>query len=74
MNWSQCCIALGYDCHMMTITQQITDPMPTNLPYIVLPSYHCYHHYCTCYKITTITITVTIATTTIIKTIILLCY
>ena len=36
MNWSWCHIALGYDCHMMNIIQQITDPMPTNLPYIVL--------------------------------------
>ena len=64
MNWSWCCIALGYDYHMMNIIQQITDPMPTNLSYIVLAKlllllllslllqnhcYHCYHYYCCCY-------------------------
>ena len=57
MNWSKCRIALGYDCHMMNIIQQITDPMPTNLSYIVLAKLlllslllhllqnHCYHYY-----------------------------
>ena len=64
MNWSQFLIALGYDYHMMNIIQQITDPMPTNLSYIVLAKLllllllihllqnHCYHHYryyCCCY-------------------------
>ena len=62
MNWSQCRIALGYNCRMMNITQPVTDPMPTNLSYIILTNllllslllhllqnccYHCYHyHYC----------------------------
>ena len=51
-------IPLGYGYHMMNIIQQITDPMPTNLSYIVLAKlllllllllllqYHCYHCYC----------------------------
>ena len=64
MNWSYCRIALGYNCHMMNIIQQVTDPMPTNLSYIVsakllvlssllhlLQNYchHCYCYYCCCY-------------------------
>ena len=76
MNWSQCRIALGYDCHMMNIIQQITDPMPTNLSYIVSAKFYCYRYCCTCYKITAITVIVAIAIdiATTIKTIILLCY
>ena len=34
-NQSQCRIAQGYNCLMMNIIQQVTDPMPTNLSYIV---------------------------------------
>ena len=64
MNWSQFRIALGCNCHMMNIIQQITDPMPTNLSYIVLAKllllslllnllqnycYHCYRYHCCCY-------------------------
>ena len=64
MNWSQCRIALGYNCHMMNIIQQVTDPMPTNLSYIVLAKllllslllhllqnyfYHYYRYRCCCY-------------------------
>ena len=61
---------------MVDIIQQVTDPMPMNLSYIILLSYYCYHHCYTCYQITTIIVTVTVATAvaTIIKTIILLCY
>ena len=59
---------------MMNIIQQVTDPMPTNLSYILSANYYCYHHYYTCYKITAITVSVTVAIVTTIKTIILLCY
>ena len=58
-------MALGYDCHMMNIIQQITDPMPTNLSYIVSAKvlllssllhllqnycYHCYRYCCHYYQ------------------------
>ena len=36
MNWSYYCITLGYNCLMMNIIQQVTDPMPTNLSLIDL--------------------------------------
>ena len=60
LNWSLCRIALGYDYHMMNIIQQVNDPMPTNLSYIVgakllllslllhLLRNYCYHCYCYC--------------------------
>ena len=68
-------MALGYNCLMMNIIQQVTDPMPTNLFILILLHYYCYHHCYTCYKITAITVTVTIAATvTYHQTIILLCY
>ena len=53
----QCRIALGYNCLMMNIIQQVTGPMPTNLSYIVLARLlllslmlhllqnYCYHYY-----------------------------
>ena len=62
--WSWCRIALGYNCLMMNIIQEVTDPMPTNLSYIVSAKllllssllhllqnycYHCYHYRCYCY-------------------------
>ena len=65
--------ALGYNCVMMNIIQQVTDPMPTNFSLLFLLSYCYYHHCYTCYKITAITVTVTVVVTTI-KTIKLLCY
>ena len=52
------------NCHMMNIIQQVTDPMPTNLSYIVSAKllllssllhllqnyyYHCYCYYCCCH-------------------------
>ena len=74
MNWSRCRVTPGYNCLMMNIIQQVTDPMSTNLPLLFLLSYYCYHHCYTCYKITAITVTVTIAAVTTIKTIKLLCY
>ena len=60
MNWSYYCITLGYNCLMMNIIQRVTDPMPTDLSYIVLAKllllllslllqyhhYHCYHYRC----------------------------
>ena len=59
---------------MMDIIQQVTDPMPTNLSYIVSakllllsPPLHLLQN-------TAITVTVTITAVTTIKTIILLCY
>ena len=51
MNWSKCHIALGYNCHMMNIIQQVIDPMPTNFSILFLLSYYCYHHCYTCYKL-----------------------
>ena len=63
-NSSQCCIALGYNCHTMNIIQQVTDPMPTNLSYIVSAKlvlllsllhllrnyrYHFYCYHCYCH-------------------------
>ena len=77
MNWSYCRIALGYDCHMMNIIQQITDPMPTNFYYIVLAKllllslllhllqnycYHCYRYYCCCHYYQNYHITVLLIT------------
>ena len=61
------CIALGFDCYMMNVIQQVTEPMPTNYSILFLLS-------CYCYKIIAITVTVTIAVVTTIKTIKLLCY
>ena len=68
MNWSQCRIALGYNCHMMNIIQQVTNQFPTNLFILILLGYYCYHQCYNHYK----TATVTFATVTI--TSILLCY
>ena len=54
-------MGLGYDCHLVDIIQQVTDPMPTNLSYIVsaklllllsllhLLQNYCYHCYRYCY-------------------------
>ena len=67
-------MALGSNCHVMNIIQQVTDPMPMNLFILILLHYYCYNHCYTCYKITAITVTVTIAAVTTIKTIKLLCY
>ena len=64
MKWSQCRIALGYNCLMLNIIQQVIDPMHTILSYIVLDKllllslllhllqnycYHCYRYRCYCY-------------------------
>ena len=72
MNWSYTRIALGYNCHMMNIIQQVTDPMPMNLSYIALllvlsSLLHLL-------QIIAIIVTVTATIITTIKTIILLCY
>ena len=72
MNWSYCRIALGYNCLMMNIIQQVTDPV-RNYLILFLLSYYCYRYCCTCYKITAIIVTVTATAATIFKTIILLC-
>ena len=72
MNWSQCRIALGYNCLMMNIIQQA--PIQCLRIYLILfllSYYYCYY-YRYCYKISAITITVTIVATTIIKTIYLI--
>ena len=59
---------------MMNIIQRVTDPMPTNLPYIALAKLLLLLLLCYYYNITAITITITVTTTAIIKTIILMCY
>ena len=74
MNWSSFCIALGYDCYMMNIIQQIVDPMPTIFLHIDLAKLLLYCYHCICYKTIAITVTVTIVVATTIETIILLCY
>ena len=76
MNWSLCHIALGYNYHMMNIIQQVTDPMPTNLSYIVSTKLLLLSSMLHLLQNTaiTVTVTVTIVVVTTIKTIILLCY
>ena len=59
---------------MMNIIQQVTDPMPTNLYYIVSAKLLLLSSLLHLLQITAITATVTIAVVTIIKTIKLLCY
>ena len=59
---------------MMNIIQQVTDPMPTNLPYIVLAKLLLLSSRLHLLQTTVITITVTVAAITIIKTIKLLRY
>ena len=74
MNWSYCRIALGYNCHMMNIIQQVTDLMPTNLSYIVFAKLLLLMLLSHLLQNTSITVTVTIATAATYKTIILLGY
>ena len=74
MNWSRCRVTPGYNCLMMNIIQQVTDPMPTNLSYIVSAKLLLLSSLLHLLQITAITVTVTVAAATIIKTIILLCY
>ena len=57
---------------MMNIIQQVTDPMPTNLSYIVSAKLLLLSSLLHLLQITAITITVTVATVTTIKTIKLL--
>ena len=57
---------------MMNIIQQVTDPMPTNLSYIVLAKLLLL--LLLLLLLTAITVIVTVVAATIIKTIILPCY
>ena len=59
---------------MMDIIQQIIDPMPKNLSYIVLAKLLLLSSLLHLLQNTAITVTVTVAAVTIIKTIKLLCY
>ena len=59
---------------MMNIIQQVTDPMPTNLSYIVLAKLLLLSSRLHLLQNTAITVTVAIAIATTVKTIILLCY
>ena len=59
---------------MMNIIQQVTDPMPMNLSYIVSAKLLLLSSLLHLLQNIAITVTVTIAVATTIKTIILLCY
>ena len=59
---------------MMNIIQQVTDPMPTNLSYIVSAKLLLLSSLLHLLQTTAIAVTITIATVTTIKTIKLLCY
>ena len=59
---------------MMNIIQQVTDPMPTNLSYIVSAKLLLLSSLLHLLQNTAITVTVTIDAVATIKTIILLCY
>ena len=59
---------------MMNIIQQVTNPVPTNLSYIVLAKLLLLSSLLHLLQITAITVTGTVAAVTIIKTIKLLCY
>ena len=58
---------------MMNIIQQVTDPMPTNLSYIVSAKLLLLSSLLHLLQNIAITVTVTVTTITIIKIIILLC-
>ena len=51
---------------MMNIIQQVTDPMPTNLSYIVLPALLLLSSLLHLLQITAISVTITVAATTTI--------
>ena len=59
---------------MMNVIQEVTDPMPTNLSYIVFAKLLLLLLLSHLLQNTAITVTVTIAAVATIKTIILLCY
>ena len=59
---------------MMNIIQQVTDPMPMNLSYIVFAKLLLLSSLLHLLQNTAITVTVTVATVTTLKTIKLLCY
>ena len=59
---------------MMNIVQRVTDPMPTNLSYIVSTKLLLLSSLLHLLQITAINVTVTVATVTTIKTIKLLRY
>ena len=59
---------------MMNIIQQVTDPMPMNLSYIVLAKLLLLSSLLHLLQITAITVTVTVIAATIIKTVILVSY
>ena len=59
---------------MMNIIQQVTDPMPMNLFYIVLAILLLLSLLLQLLQNSAITVTITSAAVTTIKTIILLCY
>ena len=57
---------------MMNIIQQVTDPMPTNLSFIVFAKLLLLSSLLRLLQITAITVTVTVAAVTTVKTIIFL--
>ena len=67
-------MALGYNCLMINIIQQVTDLMPTNLSYIVSAKLLLLSSLLHLLQITAIIVTVTVPAVTTIKTIKLLCY